>query len=441
MGGKKQLDDKQMKIQKALDLDKEVSLSYQKFRQSIKTPATQRAYNNGLDKFMIQSNLKKYDSVLKLDTNEIQHLLEQYVISIKNLSHSTVNQYLSGVELFLDMNRLVYFKRILRKMLPSNDKIQGGKMPYTTEEIQRMLSVTVKLRSKAIIHYFASTGSRPASIEDPILRMKHIEDMPHGCKSVLIYDGSKQGYYAFLTNEASKALNNYLNQRTRHGEILTPESPVFSNTSRYQTTKQDYLSQSSARQIIRDASTKAGIERTKTGKRYDKAEFYGFRKRFNGILKMNNDVNSNIAEKLMAHKRGLDGVYLQPTREECFTEFYKAIQELTIDPTHRQKIKIEELQEEKTELELKNQRIEELEKRFEKEIKADEKFRQERDLFLERLKTPEGRKLIGEEFKKMMNQPKDLRYDIEYILKHPQPKNPIFDLDNLIKKKSKTISK
>lgn len=351
MGGKKQLDSKQMLVQKALDLDKEASLSYQKFRQSIKTPSTQRAYNNGLDKFMILSNLKKYDSVLKLDTNEIQHLLEQYVISIKKLSHSTVNQYLSGVELFLDMNRILYYKKILRKLLPSNDKEQGGRYPYTTEEIQRMLSVTIKLRSKAVIHYFASTGSRPASIEDPILRMKHIENMPHNCKSVLIYDGSKQGYYAFLTPEASKALTNYFNQRIRNGEVLTPESPVFSNTSRYQTTKQDYLSQSSARQIIRDACSKAGIERTKTGKRYNKAEMYGFRKRFNGILKMNNDINSNIAEKLMAHKRGLDGVYLQPTKEECFNEFVKGIPELTVFDTERQRIKIEKLESEKTELE------------------------------------------------------------------------------------------
>ena len=39
----------------------------------------------------------------------------------------------------------------------------------------------------------------------------------------------------------------------------------------------------------------------------------------------------------MAHKRGLDGVYLQPTREECFAEFVKAIPDLTIDQAERQK--------------------------------------------------------------------------------------------------------
>ena len=103
----------------------------------------------------------------------------------------------------------------------------------------------------------------------------------------------------------------------------------------------------------------------KKGNRYDKALVYMFRKRFNTILKLNNDVNSNIAEKLMAHKKGLDGVYLKPTREECFREFVKAIPQLTIDPTERQKIEIETKQERITELELKTETIFDLEKRIE----------------------------------------------------------------------------
>jgi len=50
----------------------------------------------------------------------------------------------------------------------------------------------------------------------------------------------------------------------------------------------------------------------------------------NTILKLESKVNSNIAEKIMGHKNGLDGVYLSPTREECFKEFVKGIDQLTI---------------------------------------------------------------------------------------------------------------
>jgi len=351
----KQLNPQQIVIQKSLNADKETSRAYHKFRQSIKAPTTLRAYNYSLDKFMTLSNLKSYDRIIKLSGENVQGLLEDYIISLKNYRFQTANLYLAGVELFLDMNMVLYHKKILRKLLPNNDAVQGGKLPYKTEEIERMLSVTTKLRTKAVIHYLASTGSRPAGIEDPVLRLKHIEDMPHNCKSVFIYDGSKQGYYAFLTPEASKSLNNYLRQRKLKGEILTEESPVFVNIEGFPTARQEHLSSSSARQMVRDMVLKAGIERIKAGKRYDKAIIYGFRKRFNTILKLNNDVNSNIAEKLMAHKRGLDGTYLQPTRDECFTEFLKAIPELTIDDSERKQALLDVALKEKSKLEEKNE--------------------------------------------------------------------------------------
>jgi len=109
--------------------------------------------------------------------------------------------------------------------------------------------------------------------------------------------------------------------------------------------------------IISQVIEGSKIPRVKQGNRYNKSSIYMFRKRFNTILKLNNDVNSNIAEKLMAHKRGLDGTYLQPTKEECFREFVKAIPQLTVDPTERQKIEIEIKQQKIDDLEAKTQEI------------------------------------------------------------------------------------
>jgi len=358
----RKLNPKQLVIQKALDKDKTSSVSYHKFLQAIKTPTTLRAYKMSLDNFMIFHNQKKYDKVAKLSTEKTQELLEQYIISLKDLKFSSANQRLAAIELFFDMNRVLYFKKILRKLLPNGKEIKGGKMPYTTEEIQRMLDVAPKLRSKAVIHFFASTGCRPAVLEDPVLRMKHIEDMPHGCKSVYVYDGFEESYHAFLTPEASKALDDYHKQRKLNGEVFTEETPVFSNVADFPTTVKEHISANSVRQIIRGVMIKAGTERTKVGKRFDKAEIYGFRKRFNTILKLKNEVNSNIAEKLMAHKRGLDGTYLQPTKEECFNEFYKAIDNLTIEPTERQKLEIQKLQDENNANEKLTKRLESIEK-------------------------------------------------------------------------------
>jgi len=51
-------------------------------------------------------------------------------------------------------------------------------------------------------------------------------------------------------------------------------------------------------------------------------------------------VNWSIAEKLIGHKTGLDTTYFKPSVEECFSEFRKAISELSIDDSIRYEEKI-----------------------------------------------------------------------------------------------------
>jgi len=81
--------------------------------------------------------------------------------------------------------------------------------------------------------------------------------------------------------------------------------------------------------------------------RYNTQAVHGFRKRFNTILKLNKDVNDNAIEKMLGHQNGLDGVYLQITKDKLFEEFKAGIIDLTINPAERQKVKIEELKTEK----------------------------------------------------------------------------------------------
>lgn len=329
------------------------SHSFTLFEKSIRSEQTRKIYTYSLNEFLRFSKIKNYDDLKNLKTDRIQKLLENWILylSEKGLKAMTIRTKLSAVELFLEMNKKIFHKKILHKLIPSDDYIIGGDIPYTTEEIQKMLSTTTKLRTKAIIHFLASTGARPASIVDPILKLKHLEEMPDGCMGIKLYEGSKQGYWAFLTPEATSALKQYHNSRKLNGENLTPESPVFANLPKSSWTKKyDHMSVKAIREVISHILKAAGIERKKDGNRYDKAVVYGFRKRFNTTLKLNNDVNSNIAEKLMAHKRGLDGAYLKPTREQCFTEFEKAIPELTISDESRDKLKISKLEKEKSEI-------------------------------------------------------------------------------------------
>ncbi|MDC8451317.1 MAG: hypothetical protein LV477_00245 [Candidatus Nitrosotalea sp.] len=320
------------------------SRAYKLFTRSISSPFTLKNYLYGLTQFCNYTNLN-YDEILKLDIEDLQIKLENWVMELtdRGLRRSSILAHLNGVEKFLDINRKLFYRKPLHALIKQDKNLGGGGLPYTNKDIELMLESTKSKREIALIHFFASTGSRPQALEDPILRMKHLEEIPDtGCYAIRIYDNTKEGYWAFLTPEASDALKKYIKERKFNHETITLESPIFASVEK--TAINPHLTVNSSYQLLHKILRKSGISREKVGNRFDKAMVYGFRKRFNTILKINNEINSNIAEKLMAHKKGLDGRYLTPTREECFAEFKKAISDLTIDDSHRKSIRIEELE-------------------------------------------------------------------------------------------------
>ena len=153
------------------------SRSFTLFESEIKTEPTRKVYTYSLNEFMRFSKIKNYDDLSKLKPDKIQKFLQDWILSLSNKGRraATIRTKLSAVEHFLEMNEKSYHKKILHKLIPSDDYIVGGDVPYTTQEIQRMLAATTKLRTKAIIHFLASTGARPAAIVDPILGLKHLE--------------------------------------------------------------------------------------------------------------------------------------------------------------------------------------------------------------------------------------------------------------------------
>lgn len=347
------------------------SKSYYKFYNGMGTKEfTIYTYAYNMNRFMNYlvekkklNNNEEYDELTNWDTDKITDALQDYVFSLnKKIRGTSISSMLAASELFFEMNRKIWYRKLVRKSIKKDDLIQGGKTPATDMDVLNIINTTTHPRELAILHFLFSTGIRPMAVADPVLRIKHLVDMSNDCKAIRVYDESKDGYWAFLTPEASKSLETYIQWRKFNHEIITPESPVFTSFSKH--AKGNHLKDSMVRYIVSKTIKKAGIVRTKTGNRYDKAIIYMFRKRFNGKLKMNNTINSNIAEKLMAHNRGLDGTYLQPTREECFAEFIKAIPSLTVDPTERQNLKILEQEQKISELEKKDKKIIEQEKTF-----------------------------------------------------------------------------
>jgi len=315
------------------------------FENSCKSSATLDNYRFSLGKFLKFTKIKDHDSLASLNSDFLQELLENYLFSLKkkDLKRKSIESYFCAIECFLEANKLPFHKKSLHRMFPADSK-HGSDKPYTTADIQKMLSATTSKRNKALILFFSSIGGRPGSLTDPILTFGHLHPMPLGCKAVLIYEDSTEEYWAFLTPETAAALEEYRDERIQKGEKITSNSPLFRNEIGKKVKPANYNGIVSIMRVIQN---RAGIEKIKKGKRYDKAIFYGFRKRFNTILKLNNKVNSNITEILMAHHRGLDGAYLKPTREECFTEFAKAIPDLIVNESERLQEKLRHQKESK----------------------------------------------------------------------------------------------
>lgn len=324
--------------------------SFVLFENVDNSESTMKLYKKGLDNYMkFVKYADRYDDYLKLDSEIIHKQLEDFAMYHRNrkVKGITIRCHLKPVYLFLDVNRKQYFPKSINRYIPKDKTKKGNNKPFTDEDIQKMLDYTNSSRNKALILFFSSVGGRSAVLVDPILCFKHLYPMPFGCKAVLMYSGSNEEYWGFLTPESSKALEEYRDERIRDGENITPDSPLFAVEKKSRFKDESYLSLPALNSIFQNLEKKAHIEKIKTGNRYDKALIYGFRKRFNTILKIDSDVNSNIAEKLMAHKNGLDGVYFTPTREECFAEFIKAIPQLTVSRAEKLTIKLEESENEK----------------------------------------------------------------------------------------------
>lgn len=332
---------KDKKYQAILDKDKETSIHFKKFLASIKRVQTAKNYIGCLDQIMQTLKIKSYSDFVALEPNKRQDMMEEYILNHHG-STKYLGNHISAFSKFLDMNRCVYWKAPLKGLLPANNGVKAGGRRYTDEEIRMMLDVCWDLRSRFIVLYFTNTGARPGSAEDQdgYLKLRDVKDMPENCSNITIYKNTSEEYEGFLTPEATAALKAYLTWReVTKKETLTDDSPLFANSNKCQS---PYMTTKNVSRVLYSIAKKAGIKRTLVnGHKYDLAITYGFRKRLNTILKIDNEVNSNIAEKLMGHKRGLDGTYLKPTVEECFAEFRKVIGEITVN--EEDKLKVENM--------------------------------------------------------------------------------------------------
>jgi len=344
------------------------------FEESCRSKQTLKTYQVLLNKFLRWSQ-KDHESLLLLTKPELTELLQDYVIHLKKrISPNSIIGNMSSIFKFLDVNEREYNKKKIAMLYPEKVKLTGERA-ITESELQELIIFSPGKKGSAIIHVLASTGCRPEGLAE--LQIKDIEPI-EDCISLKIYSGSKNEYYAFLHQEATEALKKYHEEREKLGEKLLPESFVFRKNRFIVNQKNpEPLNSSSIGSYMRKAMKRGNIKRVKEGHRYDLAVCIGIRKRFNTVLKRNPKISYATSEMLMDHKVRYEGHYNKPTREELFEEFKKAIPELTISITSKQKAKIEKQKQKIDDLERKEDEIDDLKlgmKRLKAKVKRIEKI-------------------------------------------------------------------
>ena len=195
------------------------------FENSIKTEETREKYFYYLKKFKEFYKLRDFDSIIQIPVGKLQIMVEDYVMDLKKrVSPNTVPTPMYAIQSFFEVNDVELKWKKIKRLYPAKIKKTGSKA-WTTKDIQKMLSCTSELRTKAIVHLLASTACRIGAL--PYLKLKHLGQMPDGCKSILVYENSTEEYTVFLTPEASKSLDAYFEKRRADKEYLDSESPLF----------------------------------------------------------------------------------------------------------------------------------------------------------------------------------------------------------------------
>ena len=327
------------------------------FQQAIKSPATRKMYERSLEQFSKFSKIS-IEEINSIPRSEMQILVEDYVFSLKNrnLSKMSIKGYLQGIKLFLEMSDVALNWTKIKMFYPEASRPSGQKA-YTNEDVREILNSSINKKFRCLVHLMASSGMRIGGVRE--LQLKHLEEMPHGCKSVLVYAGTKDEYQTFISPEAVKALDDYLDERKSQGDKINSDSFVIVTSKRGFKQCND----TTIRMVIARNVGKLKTSKLITGNRTDKMVNHAFRKRFNTILKSNKEINIVLAERLLGHSVTipLDNSYLDVSKDELFKQYLIALPEVYIDEKYKLEAKLIERQQQIEELESKDNKIKALE--------------------------------------------------------------------------------
>ncbi len=275
------------------------------FIHSLKSEFTKHHYRLALIRFLRHNNLD-IDTLVKIDSKDIETLLINYVVHLKGQkkSMSSINVITSAVAHFCVMNDINIMTKKIGKFKGEDETKHDNYRGYSHEEIQLLLNVS-PLRLKMIFLVMASTGIRVGAL--PGLRLRHLKKVKESnLYQFTIYANSPDArYVTYCTPECTAVIDSYLYYRERFGEKLDPDSFLLRkdfdiNDMEQIRKKSEPVSYYTLKALVRNYIIKTGL-RIPSLDRYKRHEVpinHGFRK-FCETCLIESDVNPMAVMRLV----------------------------------------------------------------------------------------------------------------------------------------------
>ena len=348
--------------------------AYQEWLETLRSKYTRENYERHLKRFCAFAN-NTPDELAGLAPDLVRQLVVGYVIHMKKTAKEEAGKpvngsicvnsipiYMLGVQSYLDhMDVTLNWKRI-KAMYP--EAVSNNLRAYRREEIQKVLTFA-DIRDCLFVLIPSSSGIRAGALVQ--LKVRDLTRLEDGLGMIKVYGKSKHSrYISFVTPECMTAVDRYLKYRKEMGERVNDESPLIRDKFdptlslhnpvwRPKVNEPRFIKMNPVNRIMVKLLTRAGLSREEL------QPDHGLRRFFNTVCK-NVGIDHMYKEKFMGHSVQLDDVYYDPedpkSMEKMLSEYWKAVDELTINDENRAKKKVVELEREKQELDSRLDRIE-----------------------------------------------------------------------------------
>jgi integrase len=350
------------------------------FTYALKSKDAKRQYPSLLNRFLCFLNLEgdleqKCEQLLELaknnpslfQSNLIRYCNEQKRrIEQEEISEGTMRNYVKAIKLFCEMNEINVFWKKISKGLPVAVQASDDRPP-TVEEILDLIKDYPDRRLKVIVLIMVSSGIRIGAWN--YLQWKHIEPIYEQrnesavliSAKIIVYAGTPDKYYSFITPEAYGALKDWMDYRTLHGEKVTTESWLMRDTwqkidrlhgHRIGLAKFPRKFDSEGIRTLLDKAWKIQGVREKLSpsiKHHPFKSSHGFRKFFQTTCEQVM-ISANV-ERLMGHSNGLKDSYYKPTEKEVLEDYKSALHLLTLQDENKMRLEMTDLVKSKQEFE------------------------------------------------------------------------------------------